>query len=142
MNKAFLIGNLTRDPEVRMTQNGVSVCTFSLAVERRFSGQSTEKQTDFIPIVAWRQLADLCGKYLQQGRQVAVFGAIHTRSYDAKDGTKRYVTEIAADEIKFLSKPQQDGGMPQRTPEAASAGLDLSDLEGFSDVDGTDEVPF
>ena len=103
MNKAILIGNLTRDPEVRTTGSGTTVCTFTIAVNRRFQNQAGERVSDFFNIVAWRQLGELCGKYLSKGRKVSVIGEIQNRSYDAKDGSKRYITEIIADEIEFLT---------------------------------------
>ena len=97
MNKVILIGNLTKDPEMRQTTGGTNVCTFSVAVNRRFKDKNTgEAQTDFFNIVVWRQLAELCGRYLAKGRKVCVTGELQNRSYDAKDGTKRYVTEILA----------------------------------------------
>ena len=104
MNKVFLIGNLTKDPDVRTTGGGTSVCTFSIAVDRRFKAQNGEKVTDYFNIVAWRQLADLCGRYLAKGRKVSVVGELQNRSYDAKDGTKRYVTEVVADEASFVER--------------------------------------
>lgn len=110
MNKVILTGNLTKDPEVRSTSSGTSVCSFRIAVSRRYAGQNGERATDFFDIVVWRQLADLCGRYLAKGRKVAVVGELQTRTYDAKDGTKRYVTEIVADEVEFLTPRGQDGG--------------------------------
>ena len=101
MNKVFIVGRLTRDPEHRTTPNGISVTTFSVAVTRRAG-----KESDFLNVVAWRGLADNCAKYLVKGQQVAVCGELRTRSYDAKDGTKRYVTEIQADDVEFLAKPK------------------------------------
>lgn len=106
MNKVFMIGNLTKDPDLRSTGNGVSVCSFRIAVNRRFPNQAGERVSDFFDVVAWRQLADVCGKYLAKGRKVAVVGELQTRTYDAKDGTKRYVTEIIADDVEFLTPPQ------------------------------------
>ena len=104
MNKVFLIGNLTKDPEMRSTQSGVAVCNFSIAVNRRFRNPQTGRQeTDFLNIVAWRQLAELCSKYLAKGRKVAVIGNIQTRTYEAKDGNKRTAWDIVADEVEFLS---------------------------------------
>lgn len=102
MNKVFLIGNLTKDPEARVTANGVSVCSFVLAVGRRFANQDGEKMADFIPVVTWRGLADSCAKYLHKGSKIAVSGMMQTRSYEAQDGSKRNVTEIVADEVQFL----------------------------------------
>jgi len=108
MNKCFLIGNLTRDPELRTTTStGVSVCSFTIAISRR--GPRGEKDpnrqdADFIPIVTWRELAENCAKFLRKGSQVAVYGAIQTRSYEAQDGSRRYVTEVIASEVKFLNR--------------------------------------
>lgn len=89
MNKVFLIGNLTKDPEMRSTQSGVAVCNFSIAVNRRFKNANGQQETDYLNIIAWRQLAELCSKYLAKGRKVAVAGSIQTRTYEAKDGSKR-----------------------------------------------------
>ena len=148
MNKAELIGNLTRDPEVRTTQSGVTVATFTLAVQRKFANAQGVKEADFIPIVAWRQLGELCGRYLSKGNKAAVTGSIQTRSYDAQDGTKRYVTEIIADEVDFLSPstantspgtpppPEPPAyGSPQR-PEQTRM-----DTSGFTEVE-EDDLPF
>lgn len=104
MNKATLIGNLTRDPDMRQTQSGVSVCTFTLAVQRRFPDQNGEKQADFFNVVCWRGLADNCAKYLTKGSKAGVHGSLQNRSYEDKHGTKRTVTEIIADEVEFLSR--------------------------------------
>ena len=107
MNKVYLIGNLTRDPELRSTTSGVDVCNFSIAVNRRFKNPQTgEQETDFFNIVAWRQLAGLCCRYLAKGRKVAVFGSIQTRTYEDKDGKKRTAFDIVADEVEFLSSNQ------------------------------------
>lgn len=127
MNKVFLIGNLSKDPELRTTNSGTSVCTFSIAVNRRKDkdGNST---ADFFSIVAWRQLAELCGKYLAKGRKVSVVGELQNRSYEANDGTKRHVTEIVANEIEFL------------TPKGESKER-ANFAEGFTEIDGSD-LPF
>lgn len=140
MNKAILIGNLTKDPEVRTTPSGATVCTFTIAVNRRFQNQSGERVADFINIVAWRQLGELCGKYLAKGRKVSVIGEIQTRSYDAKDGSKRYITEIVADEVEFLTPRGQDSGSGsyERAYERQSAPVAP---EGFTEIDD-DQLPF
>ena len=127
MNKVILIGNLTKDPEVRTINNGTYVTTFSIAVNRKYKAQDGSQITDFFDIVAWRQLAELCGKYLEKGRKVGIVGELQTRSYEAKDGTKRYVTEIVASEVEFL------------TPKGSVQGT--VDAEGFTDVDDQD-LPF
>ena len=162
MNRAILIGRLTRDPELRTTSNtGVSVCTFTVAVDRRRS-RDREKEADFIPVVVWREQAENCAKYLRKGSQVGVCGSIQTRSYDAQDGSKRYVTEVVCDECEFVdSKPQGDGqsygggssygggqsyggsagyGAPAQKPSAAPANDFAS--QGFTQVDDDDQLPF
>lgn len=105
MNKVVLIGNLTKDPDVRTTSGGASVTTLSIAVNRRFKDKSGERVTDYFRVVAWNKLADICGKYLVKGNKVSVSGELQTKDYEAKDGTKRYVTEILADEVEFLTPP-------------------------------------
>lgn len=109
MNKVFVIGNLTKAPELRSTQTGASVATFTVAVQRRFK----RDETDYLNVVAWRGLADNCARYLVKGQKVAVCGEIQTRSYDGQDGTKRYVTEIVADDVEFLNRPN---GMKEENP--------------------------
>lgn len=102
MNKVILIGNLTKNPELSQTNSGISVCKFTLAVSRRYTSGGV-RETDFLPIIVWRNQAEHCGKYLKKGSKAAVAGSIQTRSYEASDGTRRYITEIVADEVKFLS---------------------------------------
>lgn len=106
MNKAILVGNLAADPEFQFTANSIARCTFRLAVPRRFANQSGERETDFLQIVCWRQTAELVRQYLHRGSKCAVEGTIQTRSYDAQDGSKRYVTEIVADSVEFLTPKQ------------------------------------
>lgn len=151
MNKVLLIGNLTRDPEMRSTQSGVAVCNFSIAVNRRFKNANGEQETDFLNVIAWRQLAELCGKYLAKGRKVAVTGSIQTRQYEAKDGSKRTAWDIVADEVEFLS-PQNQQSSTQSAPgaytTAASKGSGTAyapqphnDFGGYTQVDD-EELPF
>lgn len=102
INRVILLGRLTRDPELRYTANGIAVATFTLAVDRRAVNQQGERETDFIPIVAWRQLGELCANYLKKGQQAAVEGRLQVRSYDNKEGRKVYVTEVIADNVQFL----------------------------------------
>ena len=142
MNKAILIGNLTKDPEVRTTPSGVSVCSFTVAINRRFKNQNGEQATDYIPVICWRKTAELCGQYLAKGRKVSVIGEIQTRSYDAKDGTKRYVTEVVADEVEFLSPRGESGGFERRyTAPQAETGRSVQESDGFADIED-DELPF
>ena len=112
MNKVFLIGRLTRDPELRYTGNNTAVASFSVAVNRNFTNQAGEREADFINVVVWRKQAENVKNYLSQGSQVAIDGRIQTRSYDDNNGQKRYVTEVVADNVEFLgtrSSNQQQG---------------------------------
>ncbi len=105
MNKVILVGRLARDPEVRYTQTGKAVASFSLAVSRRFTRASDQQNTaDFIPIIAWEKLAEICGNNLIKGSQILVEGRMQVRNYDAQDGSKRYVTEVVAQDIEFMGK--------------------------------------
>ena len=144
MNKAILIGNLTRDPETMTTSSGITKCNFTVAVQRRFANAQGVREADFIPVVCWRQTAELCARYLSKGRKVAVEGSIQVRSYDAQDGTKRYVTEVIADNVEFLGS-REDGGSRQGNyapaspaPAPRNAAPASSD---FTEVDD-DELPF
>ena len=101
LNQVVLIGRLTKDPEIRATSTNISVASFTIAVN------GIKDEVDYINIVAWRKLADICAKYIRKGKQVAVVGKLKTRTYDAKDGSKRYITEVVADNIQMLSDPQQ-----------------------------------
>ena len=115
LNKAILMGRLTKDPELKTTQNGNSVCSFTLAIDRRFKNQQGERETDFIPIVAWRQTAEFAAKYFSKGSKMALVGTIQPRSWEDDNGERRYITEVVADEIYFAdSKRQQNdqGYMP------------------------------
>lgn len=110
MNRVILIGNLTKDPELRYTPNGVAVTTFTLAINRPRTNQAGEREADFINVVAWQKLADLCATYLRKGRQAAVEGRLQTRSYDNKEGKKVYVTEVVAENVQFLGgRPGAEG---------------------------------
>ena len=123
MNKVILIGNLTKDPELTTTTSGISVCRFSLAVSRRFTNSEGERETDFINVVVWRNLADNCHKFLRKGSKAAVVGNLQTRSYDAQDGSKRYVTEVVAEEVEFVGAKASEG-------EGAPSDADSANQEG------------
>ena len=152
MNRCVLIGNLTKDPELRNTaSSGIAVCTFALAVSRRMAAANGERAADFIPVVAWRGLAEICAKYLRKGSQAAVCGAIQTRHYDTDDGTRRYVTEVVADEVKFLGRPagrdddgaqgtSDTGAGQQRDGKERPAAPTGSGYRGMAEID--DDFPF
>lgn len=115
MNKVILIGRTTKEVELTRTSNGTSVAKFSLAVQRKFKNADGEYEVDFLNIVAWRNTAEFCEKYVKKGDKIGVVGSIQTRSYEAQDGTKRYVTEIVVDEIELLS-PKEKSEEPQEKP--------------------------
>lgn len=107
LNRSILIGRLTKEGELRFTPAGVAVFTFTLAVDRPFSGNDGKKEADFINIVAWRQLAETCANYLRKGRLTAVEGRIQVRNYDNNEGKRVYVTEVVAENVRFLDKAEQ-----------------------------------
>jgi len=142
MNKVILIGNLANDPEAFTTQSGISRSTFRIAVQRRFANAQGVREADFFTVVAWRQTADFCNRYLAKGRKVAVEGSVQNRSYDAQDGSKRYVTEIMADSVEALggrdegqARPRDNGPTPPPAPPAGPAMNDFTEVED-------DELPF
>ena len=106
MNNCSLIGRLTKDPEVKKTQSGTSVCSFTIAVDRRFKNADGTRQTDFIPCVGWRQVADIIGQYFHKGSRIGITGSIQTRSYDGQNG-KVFITEVLAEEIEFIDKKSE-----------------------------------
>jgi single-strand DNA-binding protein len=141
MNKAILMGNLTRDPEMRTTQSQVPVCTFTLAVERRFKSASGERQADFINVVAWRQQAEFVAKYFHKGSRMVVVGSIQTRTYDDKDGNKRTATEVVADEIHFGDSKKASSGYDSQPASGAPAAPSAND--GFFPAPDDDtSLPF
>ncbi|RUT33741.1 single-stranded DNA-binding protein [Paenibacillus zeisoli] len=121
LNRVILIGRLTRDPELRYTPAGVAVTQFTIAVDRPFTSQGGEREADFIPVVTWRQLAETCANYLRKGRLTAVEGRIQVRNYDNNEGKRVYVTEVIADNVRFLESNREGGGSGQRE-EAPSFG--------------------
>ncbi|MFB9279284.1 single-stranded DNA-binding protein [Cohnella cellulosilytica] len=142
LNRVILIGRLTRDPELRYTPAGVAVTQFTLAVDRSFSGNREEREADFIPIVTWRQLAETCANYLRKGRLAAVEGRIQVRNYENNEGRRVYVTEVIADNVRFLESPNREGGGQGRddaygSAPAASAGGGYGGGGGSSNRSGS-----
>lgn len=148
LNKAVVMGRLTRDPELRHTQSGIAVTSFSLAIERDFRSQGEEKQTDFIDIVCWRQTAEFTAKWFRKGQLVAIAGRIQSRKWQDKEGNNRVSVEIVADEAHFAERrsegpSEQNYDIPPHpasngaTPPLAPAGSTFMELE---DDDG--ELPF
>ena len=126
MNQVNLLGRLTKDPEIRYTQNNIPVASFTLAVNRRFAKEG-EQQADFINIVAWNKTAEFCGKYFKKGSQIALVGRIQTRTYE-DNGTKKYITEVVAEEVYFADSKKditEDNGEPTDITSDVYAGDDL-----------------
>lgn len=150
MNRSVLVGRLTKDPELRYTQNNVPCATFTLAVNRPFSGQSGEREADFINIVVWRKPAENVAKFLKKGSLAGVDGRIQTRNYDGQDGKRVYVTEVVAESVQFL-EPRKDGGYQpplEAPPERSSSNSynkqnDNDPFAGNGSIDiSDDELPF
>lgn len=132
MNKVILMGRLTKDPEVKYTQTGKVVTQFTLAVDRPFKTPDGQKEADFIPVVVWNKAAELVGNSCQKGHRLLVDGRLQIRSYDAKDGTKRWVTEIIANSVEFIER---------KADVAASAG-DKGGFETFGQAEDLSNIPF
>ena len=149
MNKAILVGNLTRDPEQRTTSSGVAVTSFTVAVSRRYKSQDGQQQADFINCVAWRSTAEFVAKYFVKGSKIGVIGTIQTRTYDDQNGVRKYVTEVVADEVEFVTSKSQNPGatrgdapgqiMPQ--PQQNADDLFAEELSDFQPLDDA-ELPF
>lgn len=131
MNKVILIGRLTQNIEIRYTKSGKAVASFTIAVNKKFS-RDGEQKADFIPVVAWEKLAEIVSTYTQKGSQVLVEGRLQVRNYEAQDGSKRYVTEIVAQEVEFMGAKKT----PQESAE--KTGADQFGSQVFPD----EEIPF
>lgn len=140
MNKVILMGRLTKDPELRYTNNNnTAVCSFTLAVDRRFAKQGEERQADFFPVVAWRNQAEFCSRYFTKGLKVVVVGSLQTRSWDDTEGKKHYVTEVIAEETYFAESKKAEGATPSQKPAGGPGG---GQSDGFFPMNEDDELPF
>jgi single-strand DNA-binding protein len=139
-NKVILIGNLTADPELKQTQNGISVTSFSIAVSRRFSSKSQDnaQQADFINVVAWRNTAEFITKYFQKGKSILIVGSLQTRNWTDQNGQKRYITEVVAEEAQFVEK-KGEGVSAGAAP--APYGASPKDV-AFEEMSTDDDLPF
>lgn len=140
MNKVILIGNLTRDPELATTSTGAQVCKFAIAVARKYKNQDGETETDFFNCIAWRTLAENIAKFTKKGSKVSIVGSVQNRSYEAQDGTKRYVTEIMVDEAEFISSPKsaENAGNQAQPTQQAKPRTQQATLTPIAD----DDMPF
>ena len=132
MNRIILLGRLVKDPDVKVTTSGKTVCTFTLAVDRPFSGKDGKREADFINIQTWNKTAELIGNYVSKGQRLLVDGRLQIRSYDGKDGQKHYATEVIADRVEFIERKEKS---------AQKAESEV--MEGFgSEVQFDEEIPF
>ena len=137
MNKVILVGNLTRDPELSETPSGVAVCRFAIAVSRDYASADGTRETDFFNITVWRGRAENCGKYLKKGNKVAIVGSLQNRSYEDKDGIKRNVTDVVANEVEFLTPRNAQGDIDPDTA-VVSSKRERPQLEAIDD----NQLPF
>ena len=136
MNKVILVGNLTRDPELTETPSGVAVCRFAIAVSRDHANADGSRETDFFNITVWRGRAEVCGKYLKKGNKVAIVGSLQNRSYEDKDGVKRNVTDVIANEVEFLTPKNAQSEMDDAP--VVSSRRERPQLEAIDD----NQLPF
>lgn len=148
-NKVILGGRLTADPELKQTQSGIPVVSFSIAVNRRYQSKDAPQQTDFFNVTAWRTTAEFVSKYFRKGSSICVTGAIQNRSWTDQQGNKRYATDIVADEVMFVDSRQESGGAaggaPQYTPDAYNApsfSTPAASAPRFEEVKTDDDLPF
>lgn len=143
LNKAMIIGNLTRDPEVKQTPKGQQVCSFGIATNRTWKDQSGEKQeqVEYHNVVAWGKLADICGKYLTKGKKVYIDGRLQTRDWEGKDGVKRYRTEIVAENMIMLSRGNEGAAFPRTGAPMSSKMSDEPSVEPDNEIK-IEDIPF
>lgn len=141
MNKAILMGRLTKDPELRMVKDSISVCSFTIAVDRKYKNANGVREADFIPIVCWRATADFVSKYFKKGQRIAVVGSLQVRSWEDESGKRNYITEVVADEVFFADSKQggYDNASSGRAPSSAPS-VSEDDLP-FSMKDAVPSAP-
>ena len=144
LNVVALTGRLVEDPELKTTTNGVSVCSFRIAVDRDYAPQGQERETDFINVVAWRQTAEFIAKYFRKGQMIAVQGSIQTRNYEDRNGNKRTAVEILADNISFCGSKNEQAQGNQAPPPAYAAAAAAATAPAPQDTGylDDDELPF
>jgi single-strand DNA-binding protein len=148
MNKVILVGRLTKDPELRATPSGVSVCSFTVACDRRFVKAGEERKADFINCIAWRQSAEAIAKYFAKGNRIALEGSIQTRTWQDNEGKNRYATDVVVDQWEFAQSKGEGGGTTTYTP-SNNSGLypvepeapAMGDIDGFMPIE-EDDLPF
>lgn len=144
INSCVILGRITAPLEIKQTQSGTPVLQFTVAVDRDYVRQGEERQTDFISCVAWKQTAEFIGRYFGKGRMIALTGRLQSRTYDDRNGTKHYVTELVVNQASFTGEPKQDGGYNQSNQQQNGGYNTQPDenLDDFEDVISDGEVPF
>ena len=149
MNVICLLGRLTADPEERVTTNGTAVTSFTVAVDRRYTPQGQERQTDFINCVAWRQTAEFVAKYFRKGQRIALQGSLQARQYTDKDGNRRTAYEVVVDNVYFAESKSASGGAargdsqaPQYQPQQPRIPDITAEQQDFEEITGDDDLPF
>ena len=145
INQAIIMGRITAPLEIKQTQSGTPVLQFTVAVDRDYVRQGEERQTDFISCVAWKQTAEFIGRYFGKGRMIALTGRLQSRTYDDRNGTKHYVTELVVNQASFTGEPKQDGGGYNQNNQQQNGGYNTQpdeNLDDFEDVISDGEVPF
>lgn len=140
LNSIIIMGRLTADPELRSTSSGLSVTTFTVAVDRNYAKSGEEKKTDFIPVSAWRSTADFVSKYFRKGSMIAVQGSLQTRNYEDKNGNKRVAFEVLADQVSFCGSKSESGTFNNASNNSSS--YNNSTADDFSSVVDDDDLPF
>jgi single-strand DNA-binding protein len=145
INRVVLVGRLTKDPELRYTANNIAVVSFTIAVNRNYTGQDGQSEADYLPCVAWRKQAENIAKYVGKGSMIAVDGRIQTRNYEAQDGTRRYITEIVCDNTRFLDTraPSEGGSFDMKQPFPPMDEPKDDPFASLEDIEiGDDDLPF
>ena len=143
LNRVILMGRITQDLEMKQTPNGNNVLSFNIAVERNYAKQGEERETDFITCVAWNKTAEFIGNYFGKGRMIAVDGQLRTRTYDDKNGSRHYITEVYVDNVSFTGEKKADGqAQPQKSYELAQDNAQIGNLDDFEEILSDDGVPF
>ena len=143
LNVVVLTGRLTADPELKTTGSGISVCSFSIAVDRRYSKSAEERQTDFINIVTWRSSAEFVSKYFKKGQMIAIEGSIQTRKYVDRDGKNRTAFEVVANNVQFADFARREGGDFENTCSAPAPSFSNAGSGDFAEIsDADDDLPF
>lgn len=144
LNNVILMGRITQELELKQTQSGTAVLSFTLAVEQSFAKKGEEKKADFISCVAWKNQAEFISKYFSKGKMIAIVGNLRTRNYEDKNGSKHYVTEVYVDSVSFTGEPKQGVNSSSSVPPTTSGNpeINIGSIEDFEEILSDDGVPF